>query len=94
MKSIKGYSLINVVYFKGHDKEELVQGDIVFNGKIIGWYSQDFMGGDDWIDIPSFEDSKLLENASYKYFEEFPDPFHIQFKLTPGISDFMNEIIS
>lgn len=80
--------------FKGHEKEELVQGDIVFNGKIIGWYSQDFMNGDDWIDIPSYEDLKLLENASYKYFEEHPDPFYIQFKLTPGISEFMHEIIS
>lgn len=94
MKNIRGYSLINVVNFKGHEKEELVQGDIVFNGKIIGWYSQDFMNGDDWIDIPSYEDLKLLENASYKYFEEHPDPFYIQFKLTPGISEFMHEIIS
>lgn len=47
MAKIKGIELKNVLEFKGHEGEELLQGDVYFNGKKVGFYSQDAWGGMD-----------------------------------------------
>ena len=53
MASINGIELKAIKEFRGHEYEPLVQGNIYYNGKKVGWYSQDSWGGDDHIDLDS-----------------------------------------
>lgn len=47
MAKIKGIELKNVKDFRGHEGEDLVQGDVYYKGKKVGFYSQDAWGGMD-----------------------------------------------
>lgn len=47
MAKIKGIELKNIVNFKGHEGEDLIQGNVYYNGKKVGFYSQDSWGGID-----------------------------------------------
>ncbi len=49
--SINCFSIKNIVNFRGHKQELLKQGDVYYKGKKIGFYSQNFSGGTDYIDI-------------------------------------------
>lgn len=51
MASINGIELKGVKEFKGHEFEDLIQGNIYYKGKKVGWYSQDSWGGCDHIDL-------------------------------------------
>jgi hypothetical protein len=51
MASIKGIELKNVKDFRGHEGEDLVQGDVYYKGKKVGYYSQDAWGGMDIFDL-------------------------------------------
>jgi hypothetical protein len=53
MASINGIELKAIKEFRGHEYEPLVQGNIYYKGKKVGWYSQDSWGGDDHIDLDS-----------------------------------------
>lgn len=46
MASIKGVKIKNLVRFNGHEYEPLIQGDLYLEKKKIGWYSEDFCGGE------------------------------------------------
>lgn len=47
MAKIKGIELKNAVEFRGHEGEYLIQGNVYYNGKKVGYYSQDSWGGCD-----------------------------------------------
>ena len=47
MAKIKGIELKNITYFRGHEEEELMQGDVYYKNKKVGFYSQDAWGGED-----------------------------------------------
>lgn len=51
MASIKGIEFKNLKDFRGHEGEDLVQGDIYYKGKKVGYYSQDAWGGSDIFDL-------------------------------------------
>lgn len=51
MAKIKGIELKNLKDFRGHEGESLMQGDVYYKGKRIGYYSQDAWGGMDIFDI-------------------------------------------
>lgn len=51
MAKIKGIELKNVKEFRGHEGEELMQGDVYYKNKKVGFYSQDAHGGMDTFDI-------------------------------------------
>ena len=86
--SIKGFKLKNLTKFKGHEQEPLYQGDIYYNGRKVGWYSDDFNGGEPWIDLPD-DIYKLLEKVSKEYLKtKYKDH-----KFMWGVSTFFSEII-
>ena len=51
MVSVKGISVKNIVNFKGHEGEPLVQCDVCYQGKKVAEYSQDSWGGEDRFDF-------------------------------------------
>lgn len=51
MASIKGIELKNITEFRGHEGEELTQGDVYYKGQKVGYYSQDAWGGMDIFDL-------------------------------------------
>lgn len=51
MAKINGIELKGIKEFKGHEFEDLIQGNIYYKGKKVGWYSQDSWGGCDHIDL-------------------------------------------
>lgn len=51
MAKIKGIELRNIKDFRGHEGEDLTQGDIYYKGKKVGYYSQDAWGGMDIFDL-------------------------------------------
>lgn len=70
MSKIKGIELKNIVEFKGHEGEELIQGNVYYNGKKVGFYSQDAWGGCDNLSIDYKLPSELkdeIKNVAYKY---------------------------
>ena len=60
MAKIKGVELKKLVKFRGHEGEELYQGDIYLNGKKIGFYSDGDWGGPQSIRV-SVEDEATLD---------------------------------
>ncbi len=73
--SIKGFELRNIVCFKGHEEEDLQQGDIYYKGKRIGWYSQDAWSGEDIIHLDNgyveFTEKTAKEYLKTRFKEEF-----------------------
>jgi hypothetical protein len=51
MASINGLELKKVTHFKGHEGEPLMQGDVYYNGKKVGYYSDDSWGGPENLEI-------------------------------------------
>ena len=60
MASINGIELKGIKEFKGHEFEYLIQGNIYYKGKKVGWYSQDSWGGCDHIDLDYSLPKELL----------------------------------
>lgn len=51
MASINGLTLKNIVEFKGHEGEPLFQGNIYYNNKKVGFFSQDSWGGEEHVQV-------------------------------------------
>lgn len=51
MAKINEFELKNITEFRGHEGEDLIQGDVYYKGKKVGYYSQDAWGGMDIFDI-------------------------------------------
>lgn len=70
MARIKGIELRNIVQFRGHEQEELIQGNVYYNGTKVGFYSQDSWGGDDIFQLDSKLSKKKreeIENITNNY---------------------------
>lgn len=70
MAKIKGIELKNVVNFKGHEGEDLIQGNVYYNGKKIGFYSQDSWSGNDIFNLDyqlSKNKREEIENITNNY---------------------------
>lgn len=64
MAKIKGIELRNIKDFRGHEQEELTQGDVYYKGKKVGYYSQDAWGGMDIFDIDYNLDKDLKQEVN------------------------------
>lgn len=62
MLSINGLHLKNVVEFRGHDGEPLIQGDLYLEYHKLGFWSQDSWGGPDIIHLDSGYEIDKLNN--------------------------------
>jgi glutaredoxin-related protein len=70
MAQIRGIAIKGLKEFKGHEGETLLQGDIYFKGKKVGYYSDDFRGGMAVVDIDvkvQHEMYQLSEGYETKY---------------------------
>lgn len=74
MAIIYGIELKGITKFKGHEGEPLIQGNIYFNGKKVGLYSDDSWGGEEIIHINSDVRDQIKLMAT-KYIELNPPPF-------------------
>ena len=61
MASIKGISLKNIKTFRGMEYPVNYQGSVYFNGKKLGFWSQDGNGGPDHYDFNTTELDKIAE---------------------------------
>lgn len=82
MASIKGISVKNVVMFKGHEYEDLVQCDVCYLGKKVGFFSQDSWGGEDHFDLDYNLPLDKKEDL-HKKFKEIPQKY-LQERLDKG----------
>ena len=86
MASIKGIELKNVKEFRGHEGEDLVQGDVYYKGKKVGYYSQDAWGGMDIFDL----DWQNLPKDLMREIKNITDNY-VGGKLFKKIDDLYNE---
>ncbi len=63
MASINGIEIKNLKTFKDHEGCDIAQGNIYYNGKKLGFLSQDYMSGPDSYDF----DEKILDAEVAKY---------------------------
>lgn len=91
MASIKGIELRNIKDFRGHEQEELTQGDVYYKGKKVGYYSQDAWGGMDIFDLDwqnlSKELMKEVKDITDNYiggklFKKLDDLYDKQYNIT------------
>lgn len=92
MAKIKGIELKNIKKFRGHEGEELMQGNIYYNNKKVGFYSQDSWGGPDIVNLDYDLDADtrdkvndIMENyIGGKLFEKldnlYNETYHVDFK--------------
>ena len=64
MSKIKGIELKNITNFRGHEGEDLIQGNVYYNGKKVGFYSQDAWGGCDRLNIDYNLPTELKEEIN------------------------------
>lgn len=76
MASIFGFQIKNIVKFRGREGQGC-QGDIIYNGKIVGWYNDMADGG--MADIDFWQNGRhnkeardAFDKAVKDYFERFP----------------------
>ena len=86
MASINGIQIKSRKSFKGHEGEPLFQGNIYFNKKKLGFWSQDAWSGPDNFDF----DLSVLKTAVSNYKESFPDTF--QYKAYIDIDHILQDI--
>lgn len=67
MASIKGIQIKNVKSFRGNEWPENFQGNVYFNGKKMGFWSQDSWGGPDYFE---FDTTELDKKAKEFYGED------------------------
>lgn len=90
MAKIKGFELKKIVNFRGHEGEDLIQGDVYYNGKRVGYYSQDAWGGMDIFDIDwklDMELKKKIKEISDNYlgnilFKKIDDLYGLTYNFT------------
>jgi len=70
MAQIRGIAIKGLKEFKGHEGEPLLQGNIYFQGKKVGYYSDDFRGGMAVVDI----DTKV-QHEMFKLSKGYEHPY-------------------
>lgn len=73
MANINGLTLKGITRFKGHEGEPLIQGNIYFNNKKVGYYSQDSWGGPDTINIYNKTDEEEINKIAERFFDKYPN---------------------
>jgi len=89
MSKINGFELKGIKNFRGHEEEELIQGNVYYKGKKIGYYSQDAWGGMDIFNIDynlNKDLRKEIEDLSNNYiggvlFKELDDLYDKMYHL-------------
>ena len=76
MAEIYGFSIKNLKTFRGREGEG-AQGNIYYNGKKVGWYSNNADGGMSDIDFDGDYERRrqmeaVLKEATQKYYARFP----------------------
>lgn len=96
MATIYGFSLKGIKTFKGREGEGC-QGDIYYDGKKVGWYSDNADGG--MADIDFYGEieqrkrmSDLLKAATVKYYAQYPLTGEFA-SLEPNEEMFMSELV-
>jgi hypothetical protein len=87
MASINGIEIKNLKSFLGHGGEPLSQGNIYFNGKKVGFWTQDSHGGPDIYDFDTSIVDSVVE--SYKNTDDVSDEFKKIFNLDMLLYDLM-----
>lgn len=64
MASINGIKLKSIKTFKGHEQEDLIQGNVYYKNKKVGFYSQDSWGGCDNIQLDSNLSKTLINEIN------------------------------
>lgn len=64
MAKIKGIELKNITNFRGHEGEPLIQGNVYYKGKKVGYYSQDAWGGMDIFNLDYSLDDKTKKEVN------------------------------
>jgi len=72
MASLYGLTLKNITRYKGHEGEPLQQGNIYYEGKKIGFYSDGDWGRPSTIDFDNPEAEKAALAACKKYYTDYP----------------------
>lgn len=73
MAEIKGISLKSVKSFRGHEGEPLLQGNLYYKGKKIGFFSQDSWGGPDQIMFDDRSKEKELKPLYNQFVIDHPE---------------------
>lgn len=89
MAKIKGFELKGIAEFKGHEGEPLIQGNVYYKGKKVGFYSQDAWGGMDIFKLDYNLDNNLrnkIEDITNNYvggvlFEKIDDLYNETYKV-------------
>lgn len=87
MAKIAGIEVKNLKYYSGHEGEYCAQGNIYFNGKKQGFWSQDSWGGPDRFE---FNENELEEVAKDYYRNNVPIDEGKLFRTKPEDVDFTN----
>lgn len=80
MASINGVTIKNIKKFRGHEYDEVLQGNVYLNNKKLGFWSQDDWGGSDtyYFDTSSLKSAlgnyKNGFSKDYRYFKLMDDP--------------------
>ena len=85
MAKINGIEVKAVKTFTGHEGEKCYQGNVYYQGKKLGFWSQDAWCGPDIYDF----DTSILDKAVSDYHDSFPDDYGYK-----DISDDLDILIS
>jgi hypothetical protein len=66
MAKINGFELKNITNFRGHEGEDLIQANVYYKGKKVGFWSQDSWGGCDNFNLDYELNSELKEEVNNK----------------------------
>lgn len=83
MAQIRGIEIKGLKQFKGHEGETLLQGNIYFKGKKVGYYSDDFRGG-----MPIVEIDTKVQHEMFQLSKGYED------KYTNSLDNLIYELIS
>ena len=77
MAKINGFEIKGIKDFRGHDGMPLQQGNIYYNGKPVGFYSDDAWGGEPTVDFNGERDrqsklNKAAQSAAEAYYTKYP----------------------
>jgi hypothetical protein len=69
MAKLKGFELKNITNFRGHEGEPLMQGNVYYKNKKVGFWSQDSWGGPDNFTLDYGLDKELRDKINKILFE-------------------------
>lgn len=89
MASINGITIKSLKKFRGHEGEELFQGNVYFNNKKLGFWSQGDWGGPD-----TFDFNMTALNSACKDFQKGHPQNSKYYDILDDASVFMGELVN